>query len=159
MPEIAAQFDFAGADRPWKMPEERFLHAVLMTALAANAGFQAKVEKIAARHGMVRGDKTFQPAPPKNFVRANNKKDADYRYHEHPRTGYSIDTIRNLCVCPLGETVAFFEELVKEFGGAVKVKVLYSLPDGERAGRFHLGSVMLTVVYEPGTTYGRRPRS
>ena len=75
---------------------------------------------------------SFQPAPTKGFVRCNNKKDADYRYHEHPRTGYSIDTIRNLCVCPLEETVAFFEELVKEFGGAVKVKVLHSLPEGER---------------------------
>ena len=44
MPEVAALFDFAAPDRLWKMPEERFLHAVLMVANAANEGFQAKVE-------------------------------------------------------------------------------------------------------------------
>ena len=143
MPEVAALFDFAADDRLWKMPEERFLHAVLMVALAANEGFQAKVERIAERHGMTRRNRTFQPGKPKDFARANNKRVADYRYHEHPRTGYSIDTIRNLCVCPLEETVAFFEELVKEFGGAVKVKVLHSLPEGEREERFNLTSVMV----------------
>ena len=116
MPEVAALWDYESCpERAWQMPEERFLHALLIVAAAADAGFQARVERVAARFGMTREDKTFQPAPPKAFVRANNKKTSDYRYYPMPRTGFNVDVARNLCACPAEHTVAFYAALVEEW--------------------------------------------
>lgn len=149
MPEVASLFNYKAYETNWKMYEERYLHCVAMIALAVDEGFQSKIEKLAKRFGMNRNDKTFQPAPPKSFVRANNKKTADYRYYPRPRTGFNIDMVRTMCVCSMSWTIQFFKALVAEFGGAVKVKCMYSLPAKDRRLRFHLLNIMLTVVYEP----------
>lgn len=152
MPEVARLFEYHAADRASKMYEERFLHCMLLVAIALNTGFQDKVAAVAAQFGMQQHDKTFQPAQVKGFARANNKRFADYRHFARPRTGYNVDVVRNLCVCVAERTVPFVKALLKAFGGAAKVKCLYSLPPSERADRFHLVSVMITVVYEPGLT-------
>lgn len=49
---------------------------------------------------------------------------------------------------------AFFLDLCRTFGGCVKLKNLFDLPEEERANRYHLLSIMATVLVTTGVTYG-----
>eukprot|EP00039_Didymoeca_costata_P029926 m.27083 g.27083 ORF g.27083 m.27083 type:complete len:706 (+) comp7859_c0_seq2:314-2431(+) len=135
------------------MYEEQFLHGILLTACCVDEMFQDKVGSIAAQFGMNKADKTFLPTAPKSFVRARNKMYSDYRYEEKPRTGLNVDVIRNLCVCEQDKTLGFYSALVEAFDGVAKKKCLYGLTKEEQANRFHLLSLMITVVYDTGMTY------
>ena len=93
----------------------------------------------------------------KSFVRARNKMDSkdDHRHRLKPRPAFNIDLIRNLVMAMTPEmSKAFYTALLRRFGGAAKVNNLYALPEDERAARFNLVSLMVTVVFDPGMTYG-----
>ena len=153
MPEIASLFPFAKYDNLWMMYDQRFLHAMMMVARVADQGFQQKVGHVAAEFGMDLDSNTFIPGRPKSTARSYNKMYSDYRYRQYPRAAFNIDVIRNLCVCPLEKTESFLGALLNAFGGGVKFKFLYDVPYAERQDRFHLSSIMLTVMYEPGSTF------
>ena len=62
--------------------------------------------------------------------------------------------IRNLAAPAKKKTKPFLKSLLEEFNGCVKFKNLYALPDAERADRFHLVSLMVSVVHKTGKTFG-----
>ena len=71
------------------------------------------------------------------------------------RSAFNIDTLRCLVVLDEDTLWAFFEELSSTFGGVVKLKNLFALPEGERERRHHMLSIMVTLLLEPGITYGQ----
>lgn len=48
--------------------------------------------------------------------------------------------------------------LCDAFGGAAKCKNLFALSEGERASRFHLSALMLTLPFNTGLTFGELAR-
>ena len=85
-----------------------------------------------------------------------NKMDSkdDHRAKPKPRPAYNIDLIRLLAMAMDHEMVlAFYAALLERFGGAGKVKNLFALAEDERADRFHLVSLMVTVVFDANMSY------
>lgn len=145
-------FDFSNA-HPEQMHEHCYLHVMLMIAVAINSRFQDKVQKIATRFDLKAHE--FQKTAPKAFSRAANKAISDYRYNEAPRCGGNIDTIRNLVVLKDADTlIEFYKALIEEFNGLSQLKNLFTASATEQSKRFHLVSLMATLVFESGITYG-----
>ena len=152
LPDATNFFDFSNA-HPEQMHEHCYLHMMLMVALAINTRFQDRVQRIASRFDLKAHQ--FQKTSPKAFSRAANKAISDYRYNDPPRCGGNIDIIRNLVVLKdADELVEFYEALIKEFNGLSQLKNLFTASPTERAKRFHLVSLMATLVFESGITYG-----
>ena len=68
--------------------------------------------------------------------------------------GLLLITPPQVTVDTVADMKRLIEALCDDFGGAAKIKNLFSLPDEAKAGRFHLLSVMLTVPLDSGLTFG-----
>ena len=166
VPALPKFFDFRS---PGKMHEEMYLHVLLMMSAAVNGRFQQKVKDVAAR---ITGQSTADggaagPAPivmsvaPKSFIRAKNKSISkeDYRDKPKPRSANCVDTVRNLVCAQTPEMIKLVVgALCEEFGGAAKCKNLFALSAVERGQRFHLSSLMLTLPFNTGVTFGELAR-
>jgi hypothetical protein len=122
--------------------------------MAVDRFFQAAVAEVAQKVGLSEG--AVRAAIHKAYVRARNKMDSkdDHRAKPKPRPAHNIDLIRCLAMAMSPEMVlAFYGALLERFGGAGKVKNLFALPEDERADRFHLVSLMVTVVYDANMSY------
>jgi len=144
-------------DDPVVMDETVALHVLMLVTLAVDEGFQAKMVGLKQRAEEKLGAPVrFAKAPPKSFVRANNKQSSptDYRFEAKPRSMYNIDVSRNLVSAKDPSQVFVLLGLMnEEFGGYAKLKNLFVLPEQERKDRFHLLSVMMTVCFRAGRTY------
>ena len=130
----------------------RRVRAVNLGFLAMQA-FQEKVGNVAKRSSLP--NPQFQKAAPKTFSRAAHKIVTDYRYDEKPRCASSIDTIRNRVVLDnAAELLDFYSALVEEFDGVAKMKNHFVLGRQERRGRFNLVSLVATVLFDTGLTFG-----
>ena len=97
-------------------------------------------------------------APTKSFVRANDKATSadDYRFLPKPRAAFSLDNVRNLMVVRDPEAaIDVLDRLMASFGGCTKIKNLFELEAPERHARFDLLSLMVTVPFDTGLTYGQ----
>jgi hypothetical protein len=151
LPASRVVFDFVQLG---KMDEDLYLHALLMLSAAVNFGFQNKVRDVAAR---CRSTVTVQAVSPKSFTRTFNKSQSklDYRDKPKPRSAYCVDTVRNLVVVPdIATMKEFVDAVCLAFGGAIRCKNVIALPEGDRAERFHLCPLMLTLPYNSGMTFG-----
>ena len=148
----AALFDY---DAPEKMDEQVCLHVLMMITLAVNEPFQTQVRRIATPFVKnIPGG--FQAAAIKSFSRACNKMHSpdDYRYRKKPRCAYNVDMSRNLVsAATVPDVKALLKALSDEFGGAAKVKNLFSLSQDDRGARYNLLSIMATFVYDAGLTF------
>ena len=134
--------------------ERCYLLSTLLLSMAVDRFFQAAVAEVARKVGL--SEDAVRAAIHKAYVRARNKMDSkdDHRAKPKPRPAYNIDLIRCLAMAMSPEMVlAFYAALLERFGGAGKVKNLFALPEDERADRFHLASLMVTVVYDANMSY------
>eukprot|EP00040_Diaphanoeca_grandis_P031069 m.185090 g.185090 ORF g.185090 m.185090 type:complete len:773 (+) comp32218_c0_seq1:123-2441(+) len=155
LPGISSHFDFECFE---DCPERVFLILMQMIAEVVNAKFQAKLQELTRNFGIP--DDDLRGAPPKKYARAMNKSQSDYVGRVPPRTGYNIDVIRSLLLLPdAASIITVLHALVKDFNGIAQLKNLYSLPEDERAARFHLLTVMLTVVMDTGMTFGEMSKN
>ena len=72
MPALQNLFDYANSP-PESMPEEMYLHGVMMTSRLANASFQQRVLGVAVLFEITKEDKTFQDSLPKSYARCFGK--------------------------------------------------------------------------------------
>jgi hypothetical protein len=150
LPASREVFDFV---RLGRMDEELYLHALLMLSSAVNFGFQNTVRDVAAR---CKSKVTVQTVAPKSFTRAQNKSvsKVDYRDKPKPRSAYCVDTVRNMVVVPdVAALKEFVDAVCTAFGGAVRCKNIMTMSEADRAERFHLCPLMLTVPYNTGMTF------
>ena len=97
-------------------------------------------------------------APTKKYGRAMNKAQSldDHKSKHQPRTGYNIDLVRNLVECrEIDDMIRVLEVLNEEFDGIAKLKNLFSLDETKRAERYHLCTLMVTVIIDGRKTYGK----
>lgn len=145
---------------PWTFPEDVYSHAMLMVAAAINETFQAGVGEAVRFHGATYfgGDVTAKhtPAAPKALSRVLTKAAADYRGRPNPVAQNNVDVVRCLVsVDTPTELLHVTHQLSTQFGGIVRFKNLFTSTPTDRASRFHMLSLMLTVVADGGATYGR----
>ena len=153
-----AHFDYAAGAQ--SESEATVLHVMILVALAIQDGFHANVQKSLANTTTL-----FATAECKSFQRMSNKvKSAtDYRFKvQRPRGGHNADVMRNMAEClTADDMMRSVARLSEAFGGIAKFKNLFTLQEAERAARFHLTSLMVTVVHSSGRTYreiGEDPR-
>jgi ankyrin repeat protein len=161
--EVPTQIDVLPCDpsdewidwsKPWLYPEEVYVHALLMVATALDKQFQRTVARVVAQHNASYGGggtAAHSAAPIKAPARVMTKAKADYRYKSKPVSQHNADVTRCLvtAVTPT-ELLAVAAALSREFAGVVKVKNLFSATLPERAERFHLLPLMLTVETTAG---------
>ena len=147
--------DLAANDTLRLYPEQSYLLVILLTGIATDCLFQAAVRDVAVSVGL--DASAVRSAVYKSYVRARNKmwSHADHRGLSKPRPKHNVDIIRNLVMAMTPDMCkAFYRALLERFGGAAKVKNLYALSENERAERFNLVSLMVTLVFDPGMTFG-----
>ena len=137
----------------------RYAHAVLMLAGVLDSVHQKIVADVVAKHNATynggRGTAKHTRAPPKAFARVMTKVFSDYRDRDFPRAQHNVDVIRCLVSADSPEELlALSKALDEAFGGAVRYKNLFAASPSERAERFHLLTVMLTVMVDSGTLLG-----
>eukprot|EP00037_Helgoeca_nana_P018346 m.175489 g.175489 ORF g.175489 m.175489 type:complete len:993 (+) comp24410_c0_seq1:258-3236(+) len=151
--------EFIDFSKPWTFPDSIFAHALLMVAHATDRFFQQRLAVVLALHNRKyrkgRGTAKLHPAPRKAFPRVFTKMRSDYRHQPPPRAQYNVDVIRSLATAKSApELISLASFCTAVFGGATKVKNLAAASSAERAERFHLLPMMLTVNVDVGLTYG-----
>eukprot|EP00729_Bicosta_minor_P003274 gene3274-10002_t len=140
-------------------PADRFvneqvaLHVVLMVSRAADPGFQRQVGAIA--DVLAQSATGFGSGPVKQFQRPLKKALTDYAGAAHPRVGCNLDPIR--CLVAARDVQSLFRvmrALREAFGAFPKWKNLFAASAEARAARHHLASIMITVPFSLGKTYG-----
>lgn len=140
-------------------PADRFvneqvaLHVVLMVSRAADPGFQRQVGAIA--DVLAQSETGFGSGPVKQFQRPLKKALTDYAGAAHPRVGCNLDPIR--CLVAARDVQSLFRvmrALREAFGAFPKWKNLFAASAEARAARHHLASIMITVPFSLGKTYG-----
>lgn len=140
-------------------PADRFvneqvaLHVVLMVSRAADPGFQRQVGAIAAV--LAQSETGFGSGPVKQFQRPLKKALTDYAAAAHPRVGCNLDPIR--CLVAARDVQSLFRvmrALRGAFGAFPKWKNLFAASAEAREARHHLASIMITVPFSLGKTYG-----
>lgn len=129
------------------------LHMLLMVARAADGPFQQQIGAIA---GILAQSATgFGSGPVKQFPRPWKKALADYAKEAQPRVACNLDPIRCLLAARDGQSMfRVMRALRRVFGPFPKWKNLFAMPEDARAQRYHLASIMITVPFELGKTYG-----
>jgi len=148
--------EFINWHKPWTYPEDVYGHALLMMAAILNDKFSERVASVVDKLNVTSTCVAqHMPAPTKSFARVRNKATADYRYRSRPVNQHSLDVVRCLVS---GDSTSCLRALVSslsaEFGGVKKIKNFFTAPKKVRAERFHLVSIMLTVVVDSGTSVG-----
>ena len=141
------------------MDEMVATHVVVMLGLAVNSLFQTRLTELGAQFGLTVATHRCLNVSSKAFTRTWTKVGGDYCAHPSPRAAYNVDVCRGILAPDTPEALLeVYAEVVNHFGGdahrgIAKLKNLFDLEPEERAERFHLLSVMVTVVHDTGLTF------
>eukprot|EP00037_Helgoeca_nana_P018092 m.172629 g.172629 ORF g.172629 m.172629 type:complete len:858 (+) comp24291_c0_seq2:37-2610(+) len=142
--------------RPAEFPDDAYAHALLLVAKTINAQFQAQVIQVITNHNTAatNGTAVHAAAVPKAHARVMTKATSDYRSEAPPASQCNVDVVRCLVTAETPEElVALAGKLSVAFGGVVRLKNLFVGTAQDRAERFHLLPLMLTVAVDGGTVY------
>ena len=131
--------------------EDRYIHVLVLSALALKPGFDKSVMAVCTPFGVV-----VKTAAPKGHARMTNKmlSAVDHRYEPEPRTANNIDVVR---VCVTFETAAQLAAAAAALAASMlvaRVKNMFRFGKPQAEAQLHYRTVMVNVVFEPGTTYG-----
>ena len=142
------------------MPEHVGTHIVAMLTVAINGRFERSCAELVATvggRGLDLATSSLALPGPKAFTRMLNKamSSADYYGKASPKAAHNADTCRAMISLPEPEDVGpLIKAACDHFDGAAKWKNLFAASEEERAQRFNLLIVMLTVVFDTGLTFG-----
>ena len=157
MPCLAG-FDYATPEAAFTS-ERVAMHVMVMVGLAIDGKFQAAVGGD-AKYFVDDHVDGFKPGPVKTFLRPLQKAETDYADKPRPRVAHNLDVLRCLVAARnVRRLLQFLAMMRAKFGALPKWKNLFGLGADARAQRFHLVSVMLTVEFDAGVTYGELAKS
>jgi len=128
------------------------IHMLRLISMAIDDEYQELISDTLLECGCA-----VKAAPIKRDARMRNKALSidDHRFENKPRPALNIDINRNCCTFDTKENLAKgAHALSKVFKGFVRVKNMFQFSKSRAAMNFHYRTLMLSVLFEPGITFG-----
>lgn len=140
-------FDF---DDPIRGDEKVYLHIILLIAVALNDRFHQVVREIVENSDC--SGRSF-PCPLKSYTHAlsqmTRSRNEGFRTKPVPRSAFHTDACRHVVVAPNATSLMTLAQAITSTFGGARVTNQFTLDSDERATRYHILSLSLTLPFTP----------